>query len=98
MGTNATINPILVNMLLCVGATLLLAIIGWVLHKRGKLSAKRPAMIWAIITVLPLFGAGAIMFGKHEIEHATGVTNSGENADDVSSAPNSDLGGKDGPR
>ncbi len=96
MGTNATVNPILINLFLCIGATLLLAVIGWVLHKRGKLSARGPAMIWAVVTVLPLFGAGAIMFGKHEVEQATGVTKSGVNADDVSSAPSSGLEGKGG--
>lgn len=96
MGTNATVNPILINLFLCIGATLLLAVIGWVLHKRGKLSARGPAMIWAIVTILPLFGAGVIMFGKHEVEQATGATKSGVNADDVSSAPSSNLAGQGG--
>ena len=93
MGTNATINPILLTTGLCILASILLAVIGWVLHKRGKLSAKIPAMVWAVLTVLPLFGAGAAMFTKHEVEHAAGVTKSGENADDAASAPSSNLQG-----
>lgn len=87
MGTNATNNPILIILLLCIGASILLAVIGFVLRRRGKLRAQGPALAWAVLTVLPLFGAGAAMFGKHGIEQATGVTNSGENADDVRSAP-----------
>ncbi|HEX8381787.1 MAG TPA: hypothetical protein VF592_00280 [Sphingomonas sp.] len=91
MGTNATTNPILINLFLCIGASILLAVVGLVLHRRGKLAARGPAMIWAIVTILPLFGAGALMFGKHGVEQATGVTKAGENADDVSSAPNSNM-------
>lgn len=87
MGSNATNNPILIIMLLCIGASILLAVIGFVLRRRGKLRAQGPALIWAILTVLPLFGAGAAMFGKHEVEQATGVTKSGENANNVRSAP-----------
>lgn len=87
MGTNATTNPILITMLLCIGASVLLAAIGFALRRRGKLRAQGPALAWAILSVLPLFGAGAAMFTKHEVEHATGVTNSGENAENVKSAP-----------
>ncbi|PAX07645.1 hypothetical protein [Sphingomonas lenta] len=87
MGTNATINPILLTTGLCILASILLAIIGFVLRSRGKLRAQGPALAWAILTILPLFGAGAAMFTKHEVEHAVGVTNSGDNAENVKSAP-----------
>lgn len=87
MGTNATINPILLTTGLCIAASILLAIIGFVLRRRGMLRAQRPALAWAILTILPLFGAGAAMFTNHGVQKATGVTNSGENADDVRSAP-----------
>ena len=87
MGTNASINPILITTGLCIAASILLAIIGFVLRSRGKLRAQGPAVGWAVLTVLPLFGAGAAMFTKHEVEHAIGVTNSGDNAENVRSAP-----------
>lgn len=87
MGTNASINPILITTGLCIAASILLAIIGFVLRSRGKLRAQGPALAWAILTVLPLFGAGAAMFTKHEVEHAVGVTNDNDNADNVKSAP-----------
>lgn len=87
MGTNSTNNPILITLLLCIGASILLAIIGFMLRRRGKLRAQGPALAWAVLTVLPLFGAGFAMFTKHEVEHAVGVTNSGENAENVRSAP-----------
>ena len=91
MATNATNNPILITMLLCIGASILLAVVGFMLRRRGKLRAQGPALAWAILSVLPLFGAGAAMFTKHEVEHAAGVTKSGENADDVTSAPSSGM-------
>lgn len=87
MGTNATTNPILITLLLCIGASVLLAGIGLALHRRGKLRAQGPALAWAILTILPLFGAGFAMFGSHAAEEATGVTNSGENAEPSRSAP-----------
>lgn len=87
MGTNATINPILLTTGLCILASIVLAIIGFALRSRGKLRAQGPALAWAILTILPLFGAGAAMFTKHEVEHAVGVTNDGDNAENVKSAP-----------
>ena len=87
MGTNGTGNPILLILLLCVVASLALAAIGFAMRRRGKLATQGAAMGWAILTILPLFGAGAAMFGKHEVEHATGVTQDGVNANDVRSAP-----------
>lgn len=87
MGTNATTNPILLTLGLCIAASILMAIIGFALRSRGKLARRGPAMIWAVLTILPLFGAGAAMFTKHGVDRASGVTNSGENADDVRSAP-----------
>ena len=87
MGTNGPGNPILQVLLLCVAASLILAIVGFVLRRRGMLRARGPALGWAILTVLPLFGAGFAMFTKHQVELATGETPVGKNAPDVRSAP-----------
>jgi cbb3-type cytochrome oxidase subunit 3 len=87
VGTNATNNPILITLGLCILASILIAVIGFALRSRGKLRTQRSAMIWAVLSILPLFGAGAAMFTKHEVEHAAGITISGDNADDVRSAP-----------
>jgi hypothetical protein len=37
-------------------------------------------MIWAILTILPLFGAGFATMTTHVVEQATGETQSGVNA------------------
>lgn len=87
MGYNATINPILLVVGLCIAATVLLAVIGFVLRGRGKLRTQRASLIWALLTIAPLFGAGFGMFAKHEVERAVGITKSGENAPEVRSAP-----------
>lgn len=87
MGSNGPGNPILQVLLVCVLASLVLAALGFWLRSRGKLSTKGPALGWAVLTILPLFGAGFIMATKHQVEIATGETPSGENAPDVRSAP-----------
>lgn len=87
MGTNGPGNPILGVLLACVVASIVLAIIGFVLHGRGRLRARGPALAWAILTILPLFGAGLAMYGKHGVEDATGVTKPGVNEPGVRGAP-----------
>jgi hypothetical protein len=58
-----------------------------VLHGRGKLTNSRAALAWAILTILPLFGAGFVYMTKHQVEQATGVTKSGVNEPGVQGAP-----------
>lgn len=87
MGTNGPGNPILQVLMLCVLASLILAALGFWLRSRGKLRARGPALGWAILTILPLFGAGFAMMTKHQVEIATGETPIGENAPNVRSAP-----------
>lgn len=87
MGTNGPGNPILQVLLVCVLASVVLAAIGFWLRSRGKLAAKGPALGWAILTILPLFGAGFIMATKHQVEIATGETPSGQNVPPARSAP-----------
>ena len=87
MGSNGPGNPILQVMLVCIFASVALAALGFWLHRQGKLSARGPALAWAILTIAPLFGAGAIMMGKHTVEMATGDTKSGVNEPPAKSAP-----------
>lgn len=87
MGSNGPGNPILQVLLLCVVASVALAGLGLWLRRRGAIRTRGMAMGWAILTILPLFGAGFAMFSTHLVEQATGVTKSGQNADDVRSAP-----------
>lgn len=87
MGTNGPGNPILQVLLLCVLASLALAALGFWLRRRGKLATQGAALGWAVLTILPLFGAGFAMFTTHVAEEATGVTEPGVNANNVRSAP-----------
>lgn len=87
MGENGPGNPILGVLLACVAASIILAIIGFVLHRRGMLIARGPALGWAILIVLPLFGAGFAMFTKHGVDAATGTTQAGVNEPGVRGAP-----------
>lgn len=87
MGTNGPGNPILQVLLVCVFASVALAALGFWLHRRGKLSAKGPALFWAILTITPLFGAGFVMFTRHTVDKVTGETQKGVNEPPVKSAP-----------
>jgi len=87
MGSNGPGNPILQVLLLCVAASLVLAAIGFLLRRRGMLRTRGPALGWAILTILPLFGAGFAMMTSHVVADATGETRSGQNAPDVQGAP-----------
>jgi len=87
MGTNGPGNPILGVLLACVAASLILAVIGFVLRGRGKLSTRGPALGWAILTIAPLFGAGLAVYAKHSVDQASGATKSGINEDGVRGAP-----------
>jgi uncharacterized membrane protein YfcA len=73
-GTN---SPILMVLLACVAASVILTAVGVWLHRKRRLTSRRAALIWAILSIAPLFGAGAVMFAKHGVEMATGETRSG---------------------
>ncbi len=73
-------SPILAVLLLCVAASLVLAATGAWLHRRGRLTSRRAALGWAVLTVVPLFGAGLAMMTRHTVDLATGETQPGVNA------------------
>jgi hypothetical protein len=62
MGTNGPGNPIMWVVLALVAASVLLMVIGVLLHRNGTLASRRAAAAWAILTILPLFGGGVILF------------------------------------
>ena len=73
-------SPILGVLLALVAASVVLAALGMWLHRRGKLATRGAALVWALLTIAPLFGAGFAMMAKHNVEQATGETRSGVNA------------------
>jgi len=75
----STSSPILGILLACVAGSVLLAALGMWLKKTGKLTSRGAALAWAILTIVPLFGAGFAMMTKHSVEIATGETQSGVN-------------------
>ena len=77
MGGNAPGDTILMNVLITIAASLVLLVIGIALRKRGRLASRGAAMLWAVLTILPLFGAGALMFARHTADMASGQTRSG---------------------
>ena len=79
-GTN---SPVLGVLLACVAGSVILVVIGAWLHRQRKLTSRRAALAWAILSIAPLFGAGLIMFTKHQVEMATGETRSGVNESPV---------------
>ena len=87
MGGDGPTNGILFYLLVAVGLSVVLAIIGFVLHGRGHFVRRGPALAWAILTILPLFGAGAAMFLKHAADEVTGKTQSGKSEYDSRGAP-----------
>ncbi|MCD2325142.1 hypothetical protein LQ953_14060 [Sphingomonas sp. IC-56] len=62
-----------------VAATVLLFVIGMVLRKRGMLRSRGASLGWAILTLLPLFGSGFVLWTKHQVEKTTGETREGVN-------------------
>lgn len=62
-----------------VALTVILFALGMILRKRGMLRSRGAALVWAILTILPLFGSGFFLWTKHQVEQATGETKSGVN-------------------
>ena len=79
MGEN-TSTPIFTVLLMCVAASVALAAIGIWLNRSRRLTSSRAGLVWAILSILPLFGAGFAMMTTHVVEQATGVTKSGVNS------------------
>lgn len=79
MGENGPGNPILGALVFWVAASLVLVIVGFVLRRRGMLRTRGPALAWAILCILPLFGAGFAMYAHHAVDEATGKTQPGKN-------------------
>lgn len=79
MGENGPGNPILMVLVFWVAASLLLVVIGFVLRRRGLLRTRGPALAWAILCILPLFGAAFAMYTRHIVDDATGKTQPGKN-------------------
>lgn len=55
-----------------VALTVALVVTGFVLRGRGVLAGRNAALGWAVLCILPLFGAGFLFFAKHAVERATG--------------------------
>jgi hypothetical protein len=87
LGTGGPENPILIWLLVAVAASVVLAVVGLRLRKNGMLRTPVPALGWAVLTILPLFGAGFAMRAEHVEDEVTGETQAGKNADNVRSAP-----------
>lgn len=87
MGGDGPVNGIFIPLLAAVALSALLVVLGFVLHRRGHFVRRGPAMAWAILAILPLFGAGAVMFTKHMVDEATGKTQSGKSEYDSRGAP-----------
>ena len=87
MGTNGPGNQILGVLLGLTVLTLALVVAGFMLHRRGSLASRGAAFGWAILTILPLFGGGALYASKHVVEQATAMTKSNVNTDANRGAP-----------
>ncbi|GGB28603.1 hypothetical protein GCM10011380_17790 [Sphingomonas metalli] len=74
-----TDSPILAVLLICVAGSVVLAAIGIWLHRTRRLTSRRAALVWAILTLVPLFGAGFAMMTRHTVDMATGETRAGVN-------------------
>ncbi len=62
MGTNGPGNPIMWVVLALVAASVVLFVIGLLLHRGGALGSRGAALAWGILTILPLFGGGVLLF------------------------------------
>lgn len=62
MGTNGPGNPILWIVLALVAASVVLFVIGLLLRRSGTIASRGAALAWGILTILPLFGGGVLLF------------------------------------
>jgi len=62
-----------------VALSVILLLVGLSMRRKGKLRTRGPALIWALLTIAPLFGAGFALFAKHQVDLATGVDQPGVN-------------------
>lgn len=63
--------------------SLILLVVGLSMRRRGKLRTQGAALVWALLTIAPLFGAGAAFYIKHQVDLSTGAVKPGvsENLD-----------------
>ena len=87
MGSNGPGNQIFGVLIALVALSVVLLVVGLLLHRRGSLASRGAALGWAILTVLPLFGGGFLYATKHVVEQATGVTRSNVNTPPNKGAP-----------
>lgn len=78
MGSPRESGPFLFIIILVV-LSLLLVVAGFAMRRRGKLATPRAALGWAVLCILPLFGALAALTTSHLVQQATGETQSGRN-------------------
>jgi len=79
-GTN---SPVLGVLIACVAVSVALVALGFFLRRSGRITSRRGSLIWAIVAIAPLFGAGAVMFGKHSVDMASGKDKSGVDSSPV---------------
>jgi hypothetical protein len=72
-------NPILIPVMLLITLSIALFAIGLTLRRRGYLRGRGVTLVWALITVAPLFGSGLVFYLKHQAEIASGAVRSGQN-------------------
>ena len=78
MGPPADGQPFAI-LLALVAASSALVVLGFVLRRRGMLASRGAALGWAVFTMVPIFGAGALMYARHTVDSVTGVTEPGVN-------------------
>lgn len=74
-----TANTGLSVVLALVALTLILFVVGLVLRRRGMIRSRGAALGWAVLTILPLFGSGFLLWSKHQVEKVSGETQEGVN-------------------
>lgn len=87
MGTNGPGNQIFGVLIGLIALSVVLLVVGLLLHRRGALASRGAALGWAVLTILPLFGGGFLYATKHVVEQATGVTKSNVNTPPNRGAP-----------
>ena len=87
MGSNGSGNQVFGVVIALLLASLVLLVIGLLLHRRGKLTSRPVALGWAILTILPLFGGGFLYATRNIVNEATGKTPSGVNVPPNRGAP-----------
>ncbi len=70
-------NVIVGVVLWLVALSVVLAAVGIWLGRTRRLRSRRIALLWAIVSIAPLFGAGVYMYLHHGVMEAEGITKPG---------------------